>query len=165
MATSTYTPIASTILTTAASSYTFSSIPSTYTDLVLVMSGFSVSDAQNYQCRFNGDSATNYSNVTFFADGGGTYCYANATQSYIEFSGNSDSTNADINIINFPNYSNTTTYKNLLGQWNDVTRNTGLSTGLWRSTAAINSIQIFIVTGTINLGNGTTLSLYGIKGY
>jgi hypothetical protein len=43
----TYTPIASITLGATATSVTFSSIPSTYTDLILVMNGSSTSDRAN----------------------------------------------------------------------------------------------------------------------
>ena len=57
---STMTPIATNTLTAVASSVTFSSIPSTYTDLVLVLQG-SFDSADDVRFRFNGDTGSNYS--------------------------------------------------------------------------------------------------------
>jgi hypothetical protein len=65
---STYTPIATTTLGSAASSVTFSSIAGTYTDLRIVYSTVSSADAGNY-LRFNSDSGSNYSNTTLFGNG------------------------------------------------------------------------------------------------
>ena len=59
---STYTPIATTTLGSAATSYTFTSIPSTYTDLVLV-GNLSSSSNTNISIRIYSDSGTNYSNT------------------------------------------------------------------------------------------------------
>jgi hypothetical protein len=58
----TYVAIAEQTLGTAAASVTFSSIPGTYTDLVLVLS---VQDASGntFALQFNGDTSTNYSTV------------------------------------------------------------------------------------------------------
>ena len=51
----TYEPIATATLGTAANSYTFSSIPSTFTDLVLVVDVIEAT-ANNYGIRINGNS-------------------------------------------------------------------------------------------------------------
>jgi hypothetical protein len=56
------------------------------------------------------------------------------------------------------NYSNSTTYKTILGRSNAATSGTSAAVGLWRSTSAINSIEI----GTVSFTAGSTFSLYGI---
>jgi hypothetical protein len=70
---STYTPIATTTLGSSTSSYTFSSIPQTYTDLVLIVSGYgAASDGNSIVCRVgNGtvDSGTNYSTTRLSGSG------------------------------------------------------------------------------------------------
>ena len=58
---STYEPIATTTLGSAASSITFSSIPATYTDLRLVLVHTPSASTGNAQMQFNSDTATNYS--------------------------------------------------------------------------------------------------------
>jgi len=60
---STYTPIATTTLGSTTASYTFSSIPSTYTDLVLVVIGEAYFTSTNYintGVQFNSDTGSNY---------------------------------------------------------------------------------------------------------
>jgi hypothetical protein len=58
------------------------------------------------------------------------------------------------------NYSNTTTYKTVLNRMDDASTYVATNVGLWRSTAAINSITI--VAGTGNLPVGLMATLYGI---
>ena len=62
----TYTPIASTTLGSAAASYTFSSIPNTYTDLVLIasMADSNSGADQRMLVQVNGDTGTKYSTTT-----------------------------------------------------------------------------------------------------
>jgi hypothetical protein len=62
----TYEPIATTTLGTATSSFTFSSIPATYTDLRLVIGWVS---GTNPRIRFNSDTATSYSQTAMYGDG------------------------------------------------------------------------------------------------
>ena len=61
--TATYEKIATNTLSSAAISLTFSSIPATYTDLVLITSSqHAASDASSrLYLNFNSDTATNYS--------------------------------------------------------------------------------------------------------
>jgi hypothetical protein len=65
-------------------------------------------------------------------------------------------------IINFMNYSNTSTYKTLLARGNDTAASTAAITGLWQSTSAINTVKILGFGGN-NLDAGSTFTLYGIK--
>ena len=157
---STYTPIATTTFSGSATSYTFSSIPSTYTDLVLVCNIFNSSSANTY-VRFNGDSGTNYSRTQLSGNG------TSAT------SGRVTSTNAgyidavptqtpqENIIVSFQNYSNTTTYKTYLARSNNASTGVQAAVGLWQNTAAINTILISCDSGTMT--SGTTLTLYGIS--
>ena len=71
----TYEPIASTTLGTAAADITFSSIPGTYTDLVLVLYGGFATAASDLYTQFNSDTGTNYSNSDL--RGNGTAAAAN----------------------------------------------------------------------------------------
>jgi hypothetical protein len=67
----TYTLIESQVLGSSAASVTFSSIPATYTDLVLKVSVRSNRAAgfDNIDIRFNGDSASNYSRTIISGNG------------------------------------------------------------------------------------------------
>ena len=64
----TYEPIATQTLGSAAATITFSSIPATYTDLRLVLVGTSTISA-NPKINFNSDTATNYSQTILSGNG------------------------------------------------------------------------------------------------
>lgn len=162
----TYERIATTTLSSATVSYTFTSIPSTYTDIVMVSSILGVS-SESYSPRIilNSDSANNYSVSYIYATGsasaGGRQ--SNATFMYIGQLVGYPTTGNPINIItHFQNYSNTTTLKTVLSRSNSANTDLDAIAGLWRSTSAINSINIQFQSGT-NMQIGTTFTLYGIK--
>ena len=152
---STYTPIATTTLGSAAGSYTFSSIPSTYTDLVLIVNP--KASVSNMGIRFNSDSGTNYSDTWVYGTGtsalstrtsNGNRIYQTITAGYV------------IMKVNIMNYANTTTYKTTISRTDDAANGVTAIVGNWRSTSAINAITV--LAGTGNLPAGTDLTLYGI---
>jgi len=63
MPTPTYTPLATVTLGSTAASVTFSSIPATYRDLILIITAQRTGSPVNVGMRFNGDSGSNYSSV------------------------------------------------------------------------------------------------------
>ena len=153
----TYEPIATTTLSSAQSSVTFSSISGSYTDLVLVANGTASSDTDIY-VRFNSDSGTNYSRTYILGDGSSAVSGRN-----------SNSTNASViyfkttqssAIVNIQNYSNSTTNKTVLSRGNNSDF-TIAYVSLWRNTAAITSVTLSANVGNIN--SGSTFTLYGIK--
>jgi len=156
----TYEAIASQTLTSDQATVTFSSIPSTYTDLVLIKTGGQSSG--NMTMRFNSDSATNYSGTQVFGLGsgsGGSDRYSSQNTMFINVA-NTTGSNV-LTIMNIMNYTNTTTFKTLLVRNNDSAFYTGAYVHMWRKTPeAINRIDL---SGAPNLLNGSTFSLYGIK--
>lgn len=148
----TYEPIAT---TTGSGSITFSSIPSTYTDLILIVKNSTASTGVNNSIRVNGDSGANYSSTQVYgASGGlGSLRTSSTSQSWGGIGG-ADS----VTIIQFMNYSNTTTYKTWMGNGYGPGNYNTIDVDLWRNTAAINSITIDTGGAT-----GTVFSLYGIK--
>lgn len=159
---STYTPIATTTLTSAAASYTFSSIPSTYTDLVLVFNG-TMATAEALMMQMNSDTGSNYS-VTFLTGNGSSAFSArttNATSLNLNNLG-SGKTAQYTTIVQLQNYSNSTTNKTILSRTSSANSEAGAIVGLWRNTSAITSITLLGNTSA-NIAAGSTLSLYGIK--
>lgn len=156
---STYTPIATQTLGSATSSVSFNSIPSTYTDLIMIIDG-SVSSNCGIQLRFNSDSGSNYSFTRITGDGSSASSDRSSNATFMEL-GYYVSTTRNINILNIMNYSNTTTYKSVLNRANAQTVNIGAQAyiEMWRSTSAINSITI---NASGNLVSGSVLTLYGI---
>jgi hypothetical protein len=158
MATQTYDPIASITLGAATASVTFSAIPQTYTDLVIVMfSDQTASSASNVQ--FNGDTATNYSLTNLSGDGSTATSTRASSASTPSIS--ASSANDQITIMNIMNYSNTTTYKTSIIRTNDASSSVGVRVILWRSTAAITSIRLASTSSTFT--SNSTFNLYGIK--
>jgi len=157
MAGSTYTPIATYTVPSAQANYTFTSIPATYTDLVLI-SNIATSASTGVSVQFNGDTAGNYQFMYTFGDGT-TPQFGNVTstsQADVIYSNTTISTQ----ITNFMSYSNTSVRKTYVSRFNPTTQFTGFYSGEWASTAAISSIKLFTGSGTIS--TGSTFTLYGI---
>jgi hypothetical protein len=155
----TYEPIATTTLS-GGTSYTFSSIPATYTDLVLVLVVATASGGSNLALQYNGDTASNYSFSRVYGTGttAASSRAANVPDNYVGDLGTTISTN----IIQIQNYANTTTYKTALSRSNDASQSAQAWVTLWRNTAAINAIKVYS-TGGQTFANGSMLTLYGIK--
>jgi hypothetical protein len=159
--TATYEPIEAKTLGTATASVTFSSIPATYTDLVLVSHG-TESANQYVAIRFNGDTASNYSQTRLGGDGSSVFTDRQSSQTYGRLS-IGDPTNRYTIIVSIFNYANATTNKTWLSRTNMTATTTGVVSGLWRKTPeAITSITILTVTAD-TFSVGTTFTLYGIK--
>ena len=163
---STLVPIATTTLGSAAASYTFTSIPSTYTNLVLVASGLTTSASTTKLNVGNGsiDTGSNYSWTVISGTGSAANSYreSNVTYTQNERYANWDTTNNANTIIQIQNYSNTTTYKTWLSKGNNAATGVDAIVGLWRSTSAINQVQISCTNAT-TFKVGCTFTLYGIK--
>jgi hypothetical protein len=154
----TYEPIATATTSTSPGSYTFSSIPSTYTDIYYVIRAPSAGYT-NLTVRVNGDTGSNYSVTQLYGNG-----VSAASLRYTSITNGLGGVGNGASIMrgNFMNYANTTTYKTWVsrgGTGNGTYIDAVVS--MWRSTAAINSIT-FIPEGT-TFENGTTLTIYGIK--
>ena len=160
----TYVPLASQTLTSNQAAVTFSSIPSTYTDLILI-SNIQQTAANNGTLRINGDTGTNYS--WSFLAGNGTSALSTraATKNSIQMDNWSGPQSAgstfQLNYVQIMNYSNTTTYKTVIARSGSGGNATEAVVGLWRNTAAITSLSIQIdVSGNVLAGSNFTL--YGI---
>jgi hypothetical protein len=155
---STYTPIATYSASGSVATYTFSSIPSTYTDIIFVVKG-SLAGADAAYLRFNGDTTSNYTRIYVYGSGTGTGSGSIASETGIAFSMGTDQGNTILHIFN---YANTTTKKSVVLR-NDYLSNAAVKTvGMWQtSNTAISSISLTTASGN-NFTSGTMLTLYGI---
>jgi hypothetical protein len=158
---STYTPIATNTLTSATASVTFSSIPSTYTDLMLITSTKYASTASHCLLQFNGDTSTNYSSTYIYGDGT-TAASGRQSNTFGCFIGRANDNEFGVGVTHIQNYSNSTTYKTVISRGSLATSLTIAYVNLWRNTNAITSLVISGNSG-INFTTGSTFTLYGIK--
>ncbi len=158
---STYSQIATTTLGSAASTITFSSIPQTYTNLMLVIAG-AASAQIDLNFRFNGDTASNYSRT--YMVGSSSSASSGRDSNVTSLAVGSLNTSMSNCIVHFPQYSNTTTFKTVLERANQPQSAGPVNAivGLWRSTAAITSMTLTTSTGTVS--TNSMFTLYGIKG-
>ena len=154
----TYEPILTYTIPSTTTTFTLSSIPSTYTDIILVFAGGTVAVTGVY-IRFNGDSGSNYSYTRMSGYGSTATSTRTSNQSRVELGGSWTSTNQMI--VHLQNYSNTSVNKIGLCRQSDATDTVSASAILWRSTDAINSIAFS--TDATNFAAGTVITLYGIK--
>jgi hypothetical protein len=162
---STYEPIATTTLSSAASQIEFGSISGSFTDLVIVFQGKTAS-ATNLLLRVgNGSVSTTslYSWLPFAGDGTAarTGHYINDTSIQCDFYNYIQNDFGFMAIINFMNYSNTTTYKTILHRDNHASLGTSTGVAMWRSTSAIDVIRLY--RDNYDFAIGTTATLFGIK--
>lgn len=167
----TYIPINSQVLGSTQATVVFNSIPQTYTDLVLIVDGFTThsDDGARGYIQFNSDTSvvgTNYSDVYMGITATTKQTNKDVNAAYIAYTvlGNSSSRPAlaEINIMNYRNTSSwglvlskggkyaTTESGNFGNRW---------TAGTWRNTAAITDITLRCDTA---YAAGTSFSLYGI---
>jgi hypothetical protein len=159
----TYEPLATTTLGSSTNSIVvMSSIPSTYTDLILVIDGEGAGGTSDIVFRYNGETAaTNYSQKYIRADGS-SYFSGAYSESYLNFASTWSSGRRYSHIMQIMNYSNTSTFKTTLSRTSYAGGDVAMAVTLWRATpAAIN--QITIKTTPNNMAAGTTFTLFGVK--
>jgi hypothetical protein len=165
----TYTQIASITVGTASATVVFSSIPATYTDLILVMQPAANVDDENIGLRFNGDTGSNYSYTRIGANAtAGTFSSSRVSNftriNTTEATGTSTNLGNLVITAHIMNYANATTYKTALarsGQQGGTYNGVEEFVGLWRNTAAINSVTV-MQGGTRTFSTGSTFNLYGV---
>ena len=167
----TYTqvPGGSVTVGTATATVVFSSIPATYTDLILVMQPAANVDDENVGIRFNGDTASNYSYTRVGANNTAGSTSSNRSGSFsrintTEASGTSTNLGNLVIVAHIMNYANATTYKTAIarsGQQGGTYNGVEAFVGTWRNTAAINSVTV-MQGGARTFSTGSTFNLYGI---
>jgi hypothetical protein len=166
----TYTPIATQTLTSAAADITFTSVSGAYTDILIIGSVRSTrtAGAGALGIRVNNDSTSLYSSTRIYSNtSSGTAGSDRFSGTYFEI-GEMASASGVSNIFtpltaHFNNYSNTTTFKTILGTTRRSENSTGVQqmVGLYRSTSALTQFKIYDAYGG-NLEIGTMVTLYGI---
>ena len=150
---------------------TFSNIPQTFTDLLLVTSLRSNRDAKLDRARvvLNGDQANNYTYRTFVGTGTSIFGEGITTNGMIFYSANgntaSASTFSTVKVL-LPNYrvSGIVKVASLDGSWASFETNESwreMNTGTWNGTTAITSLSLVMDFGTAWLQYSSS-TLYGI---
>jgi hypothetical protein len=145
------------------STLTFSSIPSTYTHLQ-VRSLAKNSTTTNVWMRINSDTGANY--ATHYLNGDGSSASAS---NYINqgdgiFYGYNTGLQSSTAVLDLLDYANTNKFKTTRSLTGFDANGSGqlyLWSGLWRSTAAVNSLTIYSQGGTFT--EYSSFALYGIK--
>jgi hypothetical protein len=167
----TYKAIATTTVGSGgASSIDFTSIPATYTDLLLVISTRQPGGAPSWsdlRIRFN-SSTTSYTDKLLYGDGSSATSISESDTGIVIRSVNNGVATANTfgsASIYIPNYTSSN-YKSV--SIDQVTENNatqalaGLTAGLWSNTSAITSIGLTPNTAG-NFSQYSTATLYGIK--
>lgn len=160
---STMTPIATITLSASAGSVTFSSIPQTYTDLVLVASPCSTGTSQpDVYMQVNGASST-YSRTRLGGNGSSAFASNITGESFWVLGPMERTAGSTTNICHLQNYSNTTTYKTMINRSTDSAIATQVMVQLWQSTAAITYIYLYPEPAKGSFEVGSTFTIYGVK--
>lgn len=156
----TYEPITTQTLGSNQATITLSSIPQTYTDLIIVANGASTSGGSMI-AKFNSDGGTNFGTTYMYGDGSSAVAGQNSNQTGIFASRNGISSQGG-GVMQVNNYSNTTTWKTLMARQFGQDQIAWFAVGVWRSTAAITTISFTDESGG-SFTTGFTVTLYGIK--
>jgi|688.fasta_scaffold407603_3 hypothetical protein len=161
----TYDSIATNTTTGSTASFDFTSIPSSYTDLRLVIYHTVVTGAGSLYLRFNNDSTTTYSFANIEANNTAYASTLGTDNQYIwtATTNNANSTNPALVTLDIFEYSDNK-FKTVLSDVASARDATNSylykNVNMWRSTIAISSIQI--AANNFNFAAGTVATLYGI---
>ena len=150
-----------------AANLTFSSIPGTYTDLVIFISGRFSSGAGFNLIDFNGLSTANFSNRILEGTGSSVISFVAGNTNYAgALDGSGDTANTFSNQqIYIPNYAGST-FKSIsfeaVMETNGTTAYIDAGALLWSNTAAITSIKLATHTAA-NYAQHSSAYLYGVS--
>jgi hypothetical protein len=154
-----YVALATTTLGSSASSVTFSSIPATYRDLIVVVAGTLTTSVAGIEIQLNADTtASNYNHVYMLGRGSGSG-EADAANNNLAFFMQSAQS---VSILQFMDYSATDKHKTYLSRANPSANYTVALAGRWANTAAVNAIKLLDTAGSASFASGTVISLYGV---
>jgi hypothetical protein len=159
-ATQTYEPIQTYTLGSAQTTVTFNSIPSTYTDLILIVAGKDNTTTDSFTIVFNGDTGSNYSMTYMQGNGSSGSSGRSSNTTSIQDMLVVDTTAVASGIFHIMNYKNTSVYKTVIARGDTTDFAIRGSIGLWRSNSAINSIAVR--PGSSSFASGAIFTLYGI---
>ena len=161
MPTETYQPLANITLGSSASSVTFSSIPATFRDLVVIQQS-KLSTTSYTKGRLNGSSATIYSNVGMRGNGSTAASVAQSTDAefYPFFYFDESTSEFFIATIQIMDYSATDKHKTILSRGNLSGTGVSAQASRWASTDAVTSVSLQPNSG--QYAAGSTFALYGI---
>lgn len=161
---STYEPIYSqTMVNSSTSTVTFNSIPSTYTDLVMIIFGAATVGGNSVNIKYNNDTTSTNYGFTQQQGNGST----SATQRRLDntgwlfWSGGMSTTFDNVCEWQINNYASTFAYKQSMLRNNTASIVTEQLVGCYKSTNAISRIDITTASGAFS--QGTMFTLYGIK--
>jgi hypothetical protein len=158
MPTPTYTPLATVTLGSSASSVTFSNIPATYRDLILVPRWIGTGGVA-LRIRPNSDSG-NATSVNMRGNGSTT---GSGTGTTIEFA-YADGGGDYVGTVQFMDYSATDKHKTVLTRSSNGdlsgTNYVWAFAARWASTSAMTSLVLIQSSG--NIAAGSTFNLYGV---
>jgi hypothetical protein len=149
-----------------ATSVVMDSIPSTYTDLVLVCN-YPQSSAGSGRIYFNNDNTSGlYSQTVSYANAAGTTSGGRETSAnhyFLMDYVSSSTTTSNMSIVNIMSYARTDRFKTVLETAGASDKGNVISVGCWRNTNAITRIDITAAGGTFS--SGASITLYGIKNW
>lgn len=161
--------ISTQLLSSAASSVTFSSIPTNYKHLQLRYTAHTNSSQSILRARFNGDSTSaNYTRHDLTGNGSAAGSSATVAGGWLDFGPLDQGSNlvgaGVIDVLDYADTNKNKTTRALSGRSGSTNRLVELASGVWLSTSAVSSLTLTEATGSQNLLSGSRFSLYGIKG-
>ena len=163
----TYESIATaTVSGSSTNAVTFSSIPQTYTDLILVTSFRAISDTYFSigNVTFNNDTGTNYNQMYLQGSNNSFYSgYYYQTFPYIFIDNGANTVKGGYSKLEINSYSATNIKKPFIHQ-SLSTNSTNIVSGIWNNTSAISTLTVTMSGGLPNFAfaAGSQFTLYGI---
>jgi len=161
----TYEAIATvTVGSGGAASMAFSSIPQTYTDLLIKISARTTNGSDDaFYVRFNG-STTSYTGKRLYGTGSGTGSDSPDYFGTVVYDGQTANTfgSAEVYVPNYTSSNYKSASTDAVQENNATFAVSTLVASLWSNTSAITSISITALSAT-NFKQYSTATLYGIK--
>lgn len=165
----TYDSIQTVSLSSTQATVSFTSIPQTYTDLILTIQPVRGGTGTDILAQFNSDTGANYTRITYYTSGTNATTLSTmvtgATSARFNYSTAARTNGSSAYQIHFGDYSGTVLKKNIFSQGilvSNTEQYADTTTNWWNNSNAITRIDLF-QDGDRIWGAGSIFSLYGIK--
>lgn len=161
-----YNVIASSTANGSSTSFSFTGIDQTYSEIIVAISMAASSGSSDYQIKFNNDATVanyqsmvgGYTNYTTTKD---AISFKTVGFGYLDWNSWGSANNYNVAVIRIPQYSQTS-YKKVYNFVGGSVNGTEFGHGYWASTAAINRIDIQFNNGN-TIQSGSTITIFGVK--